>query len=207
MSIQPSRAIARIVEARAPIVEPMIVIAIVSLSTAFAIQPYVAQALAGQGAVAQGAAQAALWLSGVLSPFSALGKALAAALVCWSAAIFLEERLPFVRLLSVFCIAETVFCARDLTMWAVLFVRGVANVHSSADLLVPFGLSAMVGAHSPSARIALESWDLFSLLWSGLVFWLLRALFAKDRRTAAVLALVALTVRSLFTAAGLLYSL
>jgi hypothetical protein len=207
MTIHPSRAIARIVDTRAPIFEPMIVIAIVSLSSAFAIQPYVAHALAAQGPVAQNAAQVALWLSGVLSPLAALGKALGAALVCWSAAIFLEERMPFVRLLSVFCIAETVFCARDLGMWAALFVRGLANVHSSADLLVPFGLGAIVAARSPSARIALESWDFFSLVWSVLVFWLLRTLFAKDRRTAAVLALVALIVRSLFAAAGLLYSI
>jgi hypothetical protein len=207
MTLQPSRAVRRIVETRAPIFEPMIVIAIVSMTTAFAIQPYVAQALAGQGPVAQGAAQAALWLSGVLSPFSALGKALAATLVCWSAATFLDERLPFARLLSAFCVAETVFSARDLAMWAVLFFRGLSSVHSSADLLVPFGLSSIAGAHSPSARIALESWDLFSLLWSVLVFWLLRALFAKDGRTAAVLALLALSVRTLFTAAGLLYRL
>jgi hypothetical protein len=207
MSFRPSRAVARIVETRAPIFEPMIVIAIVSLSTSFAIQPYVAQALAGQGAVAQGAAQAALWLSGVLSPLSALGKAVAVSLVCWSAAIFLEERLPFVRLVSVFCIAETVFCARDLTMWATLFIRGLANVHSSADLMVPFGLTAIVGAQSATARIALESWDFFSVLWGCLVFWLLRSLFHKDCRTAAVLALLVFFVRSVFTAAGLLYSL
>lgn len=207
MPIQPASAVARIVQTRTPIFEPMIVIAAVSLSTAFAIQPFVSQALSAQGPVAQGAAQTALWLSGVLSPFAALGKALAASLVCWSAAVFLEERLPFTQLLSMFCIAEIVFSARDLAMWAILLARGVASVHSSADLLVPFGLGAILSAPSPLTRIALESWDFFSLVWCALVFWLLRALFVRGRATAAVLALLTLAVRSLFSAASLLYGL
>jgi hypothetical protein len=202
-----SEKLAGILERRAPVVEPLIVIALASLITTWAIQPYVAHALAQQGAAAQGAAQAALWISGVLSPLAAFGKALAAALVCWACSVFLGERLSLIKLVSVFCIAETIFSLRDLAMIGVLIARGVDGVRTGADLMVAFGVNAFL--HKPSAlqRVGFETWDFFSIVWAAAVFAMIRGVFKASRRSAALLAIIALAFRVLFSAAALLYSL
>jgi hypothetical protein len=207
MSSRSAAALARIVEQRTPILEPLAVIATVSLLTSWAIQPYVVHALAQQGAVAQGAAQAALWLSGVISPFSALAKATMAALVCWSCAIYFEQRLSLLKLVSIFCIAEMLFSLRDLTMWGVLTARGIQGVRSTSDLMVAFGLNAFLPVTSATSRIATESWDFFTVAWGIAAFWMIRALFKTDTRSSVLLAAMAVFVRTLFAAASLLYSI
>lgn len=196
-----------VIERRAPMFEPLVVIAIISLISSWTIQPYITQALAPQGPLAQQAAQGALWLSGVLSPFAALGKALAAALVCWACAVFLGERLSFAKLLSVFCLAEVVFALRDLAIAAVLAARGIGAVHTTADLLVAFGVNAFVHGMSPLQRVGLETWDLFSVAWALAALLMIRGAFKTSWRSAAALAAIAFTFRALFTAATLLYSL
>jgi hypothetical protein len=207
MNSRPAGTFARIVEQRSPVIEPLAIVATVSLLTAWAIQPYVVHALAQQGAAAQGAAQAALWLSGVLSPLTALVKAVAAALICWSCAVYLDERLSLLKLVSIFCVAETLFSLRDLTMLAVLSARGVDAVRTTSDLMVAFGINAFVHSPSSLARIGLESWDLFTVAWGLLSFWMIRAVFRTDTRSTACLAAMAFTFRTLFAAASLLYSL
>lgn len=207
MPRRPAEMLARIVDRRTPIIEPLTIVTVVSLLTAWAIQPFMVRALIPQGAAAQGAAQAALWLSGVLTPLTALIKASAAALICWSCAVYLGERLSLLKLVSMFCLAETIFALRDLTMLAVLAARGIESVRSTADLMVAFGINAFLNSSSASARVALESWDAFSVAWGLLAFWMIRALFRIDRRSSACLALTAFAFRTLFAAAGLLYSL
>ena len=206
MSGSPSQIIGKLGGDRAIVIEPLVVIAAVSLLTSWAIQPYVIHALVEQGSVAQGAAQAALWLSGVLSPFAAFGKAVAAALVCWSCAIYLEQRVSLLKLVSIFCVAEIVFSVRDVAMWGVLAARGINSVHSTADLLVATGLNAFSHAQSPLARIAFESWDFFTLAWGVVVWWLIRLILRLDARSAAGLAVMAFAVRTLFAAASMLYT-
>lgn len=191
---------------RTLLIEPLMVIALVSLLTSWAIQPYITHALAQQGSVAQGAAQAALWFSGLLSPVAAFAKAVAAALVCWACAIFVGERISLLKLISIFCVAETIFSIRDLATWGVLALRGVENVRSTADLMVATGLNAFVRPQSPLGRLAFESWDFFSLAWGALVWWLIRTSIKLDARSAAGLALIAFAVRTLFAAASMLYT-
>ena len=207
MNSVPVRRFAAVVDRRAPVFEPLAVIAIVSLITSWVIQPYLSHALAQQGAVAQQVAQGALWLSGVLSPFAALGKALAAALVCWACSVFLDERLSFAKLVSLFCVAEIVFSLRDLTVAGVLVARGVGAVHTTADLMVAFGVNAFVHGRSPLQRIGVETWDFFTVAWASLVCALLRGICKTSARSAVVLAAVAFTMRALFAAAALLYTL
>lgn len=197
----------QIVDSRTPIVEPLAVVAVTSLLTAWAMQPFVARALVQQGSVAQGAAQAALWLSGVLAPVMALGKAAVAALVCWSGAVYLGERLSVVKLLSLFCCAETVSGLRDLSMLGVLAVRGVERVRTTSDLMVAFGVNAYLRSPSALARVAFESWDLFTVAWALLAFMMMRALFRTDRGSAACLAAMVFAFRTLFAAASLVYRL
>jgi hypothetical protein len=207
MSNNRANRFAAVVERRGPVVEPLAAIAIVSLVTSWVIQPYLAHALAGQGPVAQQAAQGALWLSGVLSPFAAFGKALAAALVCWSCSVFLRERLSFAKLVSVFCVAEVVFSLRDLTVAGVLAARGVGAVHTTADLMVAFGINAFVAGSSPLQRIGFETWDLFTVAWALIVCALLRGVCKSSARSAVVLAVITFAARTLFAAAALLYTL
>lgn len=207
MNGRPGGALTRFVDQRAPVFEPLALIALVSLTTTWVIQPFVVHALSQQGAPAQGAAQAALWLSGVLAPFAALAKAIAAALICWSCAVFLGERLPFGKLISVFCVAEAVFSLRDLMVTGVLLARGIDAVRTASDLLVVFGVGALVHHPSPLQRIGFETWDGFSVMWALLIFWFIRSVFKTDVRPAACLAVVALMFRTLFAAASLLYSI
>ena len=197
----------RIIDRRTPIIEPLTIVASTSLLAAWAIQPFVVHALIPQGAVAQGAAQAALWLSGALAPLTALIKASAAALICWSCAVYLGERLSLLKLVSIFCIAETIFALRDLAMAGVLVARGIESVRSTSDLMVAFGVNAFLHSSSSMARVACESWDVFSVAWGLVAFWMLRTLFGTGRRTSACLALVAFAFRTLFSAASLLYTL
>lgn len=204
---RPLRGLVAVVEARSPIAEPLALIAAISLLSSWAMQPYLAHALGSLGSAAQAAAQSALWLSGVLSPFAGFAKAIAAALVCWSCAAYLDERMSLVTLVSVFCVSETVFALRDLTLVAVLALRGVDNVRSASDLMVGFGLNAYVHATSAAMRIAFESWDMFSVFWALVAFLLIRSLFKTPTRSAAGLALIAFAFRTLFAAASLLYSL
>jgi hypothetical protein len=180
MTSRPPGTLARIIERRAFVLEPLAIISIVSLSSTWAIQPYVAHALAQQGAAAQGAAQAAIWFSGVLSPLSALAKALAAALVCWACAVWLDERLPMLKLVSMFCIAEIVHSLRDLTMLGVLAARGIGSVRATSDLMVAFGLNAFLHPASSLARVGFESWDLFSVAWGFAIFLMMRWLMADS---------------------------
>lgn len=207
MTSRRSERISSIIDRRTPVVEPLIVIALVSLMTTWAIQPYVAHALAEQGPLAQQAAQVGLWISGVVSPLAAFGKALAAALVCWACSVFLGARLSLFKLVSVFCIAETVFSLRDLTTIGVLLLRGVDGIRTAADLMVAFGVNAFL--HKPTAlqRVGFETWDLFSVVWAAVVFAMIRIAFKMPSRSAAVLAILALVFRVLFSAAALLYSL
>jgi hypothetical protein len=206
MSRRPARILGILGADRAFVIEPLAVIAAISLLATWAMQPYVIHALAQQGTVAQGAAQAALWLSGVLSPFAAFGKAMAAALVCWSCAIYLDQRVSLLKLMSIFCLAELVFSVRDLATWGVLAVRGIDSVHSVADLLVATGLNAFAHARSPLGRIAFESWDFFTVAWGVVVWSLIRIMLKLDARSAAALALMAFAVRTLFAAASMLYT-
>jgi hypothetical protein len=207
MNGRPVEKLAAVIDRRTPVVEPLIVIGIASLITTWMIQPYVAQALTQQGNAALSAAQAALWFSGVLSPLAAFGKALAAALVCWACSVFLGERLPLIKLVSVFCIAEVVFSLRDVAMMGVLFARGVDGIRTAADLMVAFGVNVFIHKPSPLQRIGFETWDLFSVVWAAVVFMMLRLAFKATRPTAAALAILALVFRVLFSAAALLYSL
>jgi hypothetical protein len=207
MNSRTAEKFASIVGRRTPVFEPLIAIAIVSLITTWAIQPYVVHALAQQGAPAQQAARAALWISGVVSPLAAFGKALAAALVCWACSVFLGERLSLIKLVSVFCIAEMVFSLRDLTMLGVLAARGIDGVRTAADLMVAFGVNAFLNKPSPLQRVGFETWDLFSVAWTVVVFAMIRGVFNVSRRSAAMLAVLALAFRVLFSAAALLYSL
>ena len=198
---------ARTLEKQTPVIEPLLVIATLSLLTSWAIQPYITHALLQQGAIVQDAAQTALWISGVLSPFAAFGKAFCATLVCWACGIFLDVRVPLSKLLSLFCIAEVWFSARDVAMWAVLATRGIESVHTTADLAVLFGLSSFVQSSSAIAKIAIQSWDFFTFTWALLAFWMLRAAFKMDARSSACFAAIAFAVRVLFTAATQLYTI
>ncbi len=207
MSGRPAQTLTKLGADRVFVIEPLAAIAAISLLASWAMQPYITHALAEQGTVAQGAAQAALWFSGVLSPFAAFGKAMAAALVCWSCAIYLDQRVSLLKLMSIFCLAELVFSARDLAAWGVLAARGINSVHSAADLLVATGLNAFTHARSPLGRIAFESWDFFTVAWSVLVWWLIRSMLKLDARSSAGLALMAFAVRTLFAAASMLYTL
>jgi hypothetical protein len=200
-----SSAMRGVVQRRTPILEPLALIAAVSLVTAWAVRPFAANALAGQGPVAQGAVQAVLWLSAILSPFAALVKAATAATACWAIAIYLDEQMPLAKLVSLFCLAELIFSIRDLAMCAVLALRGTAGVRSAADLVVPFGLNAFLHADSTLTRLAFESWDFFHVAWALLVFFMVYAVFETRVRSAACLAIAALVFRLLFSAAGLLY--
>jgi hypothetical protein len=56
-------------------------------------------------------------------------------------------------------------------------------------------------------RISVESWDFFTVAWASLVCALLRGACKGSARSAIVLAAVAFTVRTLFAAAALLYTL
>ncbi len=188
---------------RMSIFEPLAVIATVSLLASWGIQPFLAEALASRGVLAQQTAHSALWISAVLSPFAAFGKALAGALIAWAIATFLNERLSLIKLVSVFCAAETVFCLRDLATWATLAIRGVSGIHSAADLAVPFGLNAFIQAHTVAARIATSSWDFFHVAWALLVFVLIRSTLRTEVRSSACLAASALAFRVLFAAATL----
>ena len=127
--------------------------------------------------------------------------------MCWACAVYLGEWLSLLKLVSMFCVAETIFALRDLTMLAVLAARGIESVRSTADLMVAFGVNAFLHSPSPVARVAFESWDIFSVAWGLLAFHLIRALFRTDVRSSACLALVAFAVRTLFAAAGMLYSI
>ncbi len=207
MSNRSATAFAHTLESRAPVLEPLIVIAIASLLTSWAIQPYITHSLSQQGTLAQGAAQAALWLAGVLAPISAFVKALAAALVCWACAIYLDVRIPLAKLLSVFCMAEVLFSLRELTLWAVLAMRGFDGVRTTADLVVALGVNAFVHPSSVLGKIATGSWDAFTLIWAILAYWMIRSAFKTDARSAACLAAVVFCVRVLFTAASQLYSI
>lgn len=197
----------RVLENRAFVFEPLAIIAILSLVTSWAIQPFVVQALAQQGTAAQTAAQAALWISGVISPATALVKALGTALVCWACAVFLNDRLSFIKMISVFCIAEMVFSLRDVALVGVLVARGLGSVHSTADLMVGFGVNSFFHAKTSLARIGLESWDAFTVVWALAGAWMIRACFKTDIRSTACLALMAFAVRTLFSAASQLYRL
>ena len=198
---------AGVIGRRRPILGPLMTIAAVSLTTSWIIQPYLAHALGAQGSVAQQAAQGALWVSGMLSPLAALGKALGLAVVCWSCSVFLGERIPLAKLISVFCVAEIVFSLRDLTAAGVLVARGIGAVHSPADLMIGFGVNAFVHAVSPLQRISLETWDFFTVAWASLVCACLCGACKVSARPAIVLALVAFAVRVLFAASALLYTL
>ncbi len=202
-------AFADTLESHTPVVEPLIVIAIVSLlSHRGAIQPYIVHSLSQQGPLAQSrrGGEFALWLAGVLAPVSAFVKASAAALVCWACAIYLDVRIPLVKLLSIFCMAEVLFCLRDLTLWAVLAMRGLDSIRTTADLLVAFGINAFVHPASTAGKIATGSWDVFTFAWALLAYWMIRAAFKPDARSAMCLAAVVFFVRVLFTAASQLYS-
>lgn len=202
-----SSALRALVQRRTPIIEPLVLIAIVSLLTSWAIQPLAMRALAQQGAIAQGAVRAALWLSAILSPLTALGKTTAAAIVCWAIAIYLDEHLPLLKLVSMFCIAETFFSLRDLAMWGVLVLRGAAGIRGTADLVVPFGLNAFMHADSTLTRLAFESWDFFHIAWGLVVCWMLRAVFGTALRSSARLAIAVLFFRLLFAGASRLYGI
>lgn len=197
----------RYLETRPMVIEALTIIAIVSILSSWAIQPFVSHALVQHGTAAQGAAQAALWLSGVLSPITAFIKALGATLVCWSCAVFLRERVSFGKLLSVFCIAEMLFSLRDIALVCVLAARGLANVHSAADLMVAFGVNGFLHSQSALTRLAFESWDAFTVAWALLSFWMIRTLFNTDKRATLCLTLMAFAFRTLFAAAGQLYTL
>jgi hypothetical protein len=202
-----SSALRTLVQRRTPILEPLVVVATVSLLTSWAIQPLAMSALAQQGAIAQGAVRAALWLSAILSPLGALGKATAAAIVCWAIAIYLDEQLPLLKLVSMFCLAETFFSLRDLTMWGVLALRGGGGIRGTADLVVPFGLNAFLHADSTLTKLAFESWDFFHIAWGLIVYWMLHAVFGITLRSSARLAVAALLFRLLFAGASRLYGI
>lgn len=201
------RQFAGVVDRRKPVLEPLVAIAAVSLTTSWIMQPYLAHALSQQGPVAQQAAQSALWVAGVLSPFAALAKALVGATVCWACAVFLGERLQLGKLISLFCLAEVVFSLRDLTLTGFLVGRGIGAVHSTADLMIAFGANAFVHAISPLQRVGLETWDFFTVGWASLLCALLRGVCKTSARSALVLAFVAFAVRTLFAASALLYTL
>jgi hypothetical protein len=194
-------------ERKTLIVEPMAIIATISLLTAWAIQPLVAHAVAQQGLVAQATVASALWLSAIVSPFSAFAKAASAALVCWAVAVYLGEQLPVKKLVSAFCVAEVLFSLRDLGMLAALAIRGTASIRSTGDLAVSFGPSAFLHSTSMLTRIAFESWDFFHIAWGLLLFCMLHAMFEIGRRSSAYLAIATLAFRVLFAAAGLLYGI
>lgn len=198
---------AGVIERRRPVLGPLMTIAAVSLTTSWIIQPYLSHALAAQGPVAQQAAQGALWLSGMLSPLAALGKVLGLAVVCWACSVFLGDRIPLARLISVFCVAEIIFSLRDLTAAGILIARGIAAVHSPADLMIGFGVNAFVRASSPLQRISLETWDFFTVAWAAAICALLCGVSKVSSRSAIVLAFVAFVVRALFAASALLYTL
>lgn len=205
MSNRPPGRLATIVEGRAPIIEPIAIIGILSILSTWALQPFVAHALASNGTVAQSAAQVAIWLSGVIAPVAALARALTAALICWACAVYLGARLSLAKLVSLFCVAEIVFSLRDAMLLGFLAMRGVESMRSTADLIVAFGVNGFVHSSSALARVGLESWDVFSVLWAVLCFRMIRELFDTGTKSAACLALVVFASRTLFSAASLLY--
>jgi hypothetical protein len=202
-----SSALRTLVQRRTPILEPLVFVATVSLVTSWAMQPLMMSALAQQGALAQGAVRVALWLSAILSPLAALGKATAAAIVCWAIATYLDEQLPLLKLVSMFCLAETFFSLRDVAMWAVLMLRGAGGIRGTADLVVPFGINAFLHADSTLTKLAFESWDFFHIAWGLIVCWMLRAAFGTALRSSARLAIAVLFSRLLFAGASRLYGI
>lgn len=145
-----------------PVLPPLVLVAVLSSAAAYALQPMLAEALDGD---VVGAVRAWLWITVLLAPLSAGGKALALSAVAWSLLVISGRDAGFRRLVSIFLYGEALLALHPVALALVLQLRGSAVVASPEDLYVPMGLDALVRPDSPALAAALQGAGVVHAVW------------------------------------------
>lgn len=145
-----------------PLGTPLVVVPVLSLASAYALRPMVAEAMAGD--TARGV-EAWLWLSAFLSPVSAGAKALALGALAWSVLVVAGRDAPFRLLVSIFLYGEALLALHPVAIAAVLQMRGPGAVAGPEDLYVAMGLDALVQPVAPALAAAVRALSVAHAVW------------------------------------------
>lgn len=146
-----------------PILPPLVLVAVFSSTAAYALQPMLGAAL---DADVVGAVRAWLWITVLLAPVSAGGKALALSAVAWSLLVLAGRDVGFRRLVSIFLYGEALLGLHPVALAFVLQLRGAVAVASPEDLYVPMGLDAVVRPDSPALTAAVQAVGVVHAVWA-----------------------------------------
>lgn len=145
-----------------PLVPPLVLIALLSITGAYSVQPLVSGALPGD----EGRLLAFwLWLGAALAPALMGAKALSLAAVSWSGLVLAGRSAPFRSLLSIFLYGEAVLAFHGVALVLALHLRGPAAIRGVGDLYVPMGLDAVVSPENPVLEALVRWATVFHLLW------------------------------------------
>lgn len=145
-----------------PILPPLVLVVVFSSTAAYALQPMLGAAL-DAGAV--GAVRTWLWITVLLAPVSAGGKALALSAVAWSVLVIAGRDVGFRRLVSVFLYGEAILGLQAVALAFVLQLRGAVAVASPEDLYVPMGLDALMRPDSPALAAVVQGVGVVHAVW------------------------------------------
>lgn len=173
-----------------PLLAPLTLVALFSLTAAFSIQPLVFEAMGGE----EGRTLAVvLWATAALSPLLVGARALILALLGWSGLVLGGRDARFRPLLSVFLYGEAILALQGVAMVLVLHLRGSGSVTGPADLHVPLGLDALVASEMPWAAGVAQTLSPLHLAWAGFVWVALRRSAGLSSGTSAAVTAMAWT--------------
>lgn len=156
------------------VVWPLALVFAISVVSASWLRPMVALALQDSPGV-RSLAELSLFVAAALSPFVALARSALLAGIVSAAAILIEERTAFRRLLRVFVIGEIALCSTALATAVIVAHRGAALMTSPEALYVPLGLDRLWTPADPLLLNVLRDVTVFHFAWIGIVFFGLRS--------------------------------
>lgn len=171
--------------AHEPVLAPLVLMSAFSLTTGFAIQPFVDAAAAGEPGRALGIF---FWIIAVLAPLLAGVKALILAVLAWSGLVVLGRDLRLRPLVSVFLYGEAILALHGVAITVGLTLRGVEAISSVEDLYIPMGLDALVSLEEPVLQAVTQGTTPFHLAWAVFVAVALVKVVGLSRRAALVAA-------------------
>ena len=184
-----------------PIVPPLVVGWVFSLTAAFSLRPLLQSLMGNQGAEITQGMIFMVWLVALISPVVQLLKAGLLTALGWAVLVLTNSERRIRPILSVLLYGEAILAAQGVLLTLYLHLSTGGSVASPADLQVSLGLAALVPATSPFLLAIAQAFSIGHFFWFAFLVMALRRCDGPDARPALGLALFFWGVTVAFSAA------
>jgi len=149
---------------RAPLLAPLVLVAVLTAASVVAMAPLVRSAYAGHTALLA-TVYFGMGLVAVLSPLTTLLKCAVLGGAAWAVLALTGAEVRYRAAVSLLAYAQTILAAQAAWVVALLWLRGPGRIGAPEDLVLTTGLDVFVADRTSPLAVLAHAIDPFQLLW------------------------------------------